>query len=66
MRPCSSRCGNGWPGGWPSRSPPPVRPAALGPRAGMLGAALLGWQAAGDDDAGADWTLDVLRGGSVS
>jgi len=43
-----------------------IEPAALGPRAGMLGAALLGWQAAGDDDAGADWSLDVLRGGSVS
>jgi len=48
------------------REPPPVRPAALGTRAGMLGAALLGWQAAGDGDAGADWSLDVLRGGSVS
>ncbi|WP_169979864.1 ROK family protein [Microbispora sp. H10836] len=48
------------------QEPPPLRPAALGPLAGMLGAALLGWQAAGEHDAGADWSLDVLRGGSVS
>nr|WP_225311230.1 ROK family protein [Microbispora cellulosiformans] len=48
------------------QEPPPLRTAALGTRAGMLGAALLGWQAAGEHDAGADWPIDVLRGGSVS
>ncbi|WP_405086276.1 ROK family protein [Microbispora sp. NBC_01389] len=48
------------------QEPPPLRTAALGTRAGMLGAALLGWQAAGEQDVGADWPIDVLRGGSVS
>ncbi|MBP2706551.1 ROK family protein [Microbispora sp. RL4-1S] len=48
------------------REAPPLRAAALGVQAGMLGAALLGWQAAGVYDAGRDWSLDVLRGGAVS
>lgn len=48
------------------REPPPLRQAALGTRAGMLGAALLGWHAAGEPDAGRDWSLDVLTGGNVS
>ncbi|GAA3795174.1 ROK family protein [Sphaerisporangium flaviroseum] len=47
------------------RSAPPLRHAALGMNAGMLGAALLGWQAAGIADAGASWALDVLRSPSV-
>ncbi|GII54899.1 sugar kinase [Planotetraspora thailandica] len=48
------------------REPPPLRRAALGMRAGMLGAALLGWRATGEPDAGRGWSLDVLRGGAVS
>ncbi|MEW9533891.1 ROK family protein [Microbispora sp. NPDC049125] len=52
------------------REPPPLRQAALGVHAGMLGAAVLGWQAAGVGDAGRDWSLDVpldvLKGGTVS
>ncbi|MEZ0076210.1 ROK family protein [Planotetraspora sp. GP83] len=48
------------------REPPPLRPAALGMHAGMFGAALLGWRAAGEPDMGRDWSLDVLRGGLVS
>ncbi|GAA0364058.1 ROK family protein [Microbispora corallina] len=47
------------------RDPPPLCPAALGVQAGMLGAALLGWQAVGAHDVGRDWSLDVLRGGEV-
>ncbi|WP_424530030.1 ROK family protein [Sphaerisporangium viridialbum] len=47
------------------RPAPPLRRAALGMSAGMLGAALLGWQAAGIPDAGATWALDVLRSPSV-
>ncbi|WP_239089825.1 ROK family protein [Sphaerimonospora thailandensis] len=47
------------------RERPPLLPAALGMRAGMLGAALLGWQAAGVPDVGRDWSLDVLRRGAV-
>jgi glucokinase len=47
------------------REPPPLRAAALGMQAGMLGAALLGWQAVGVHDAGRGWSLDVLRGGTV-
>ncbi|MEU8270249.1 ROK family protein [Sphaerisporangium sp. NPDC049002] len=47
------------------RAAPPLRRAALGMSAGMLGAALLGWQAAGIPDAGATWALDVLRSPSV-
>ncbi|RCG25463.1 ROK family protein [Sphaerisporangium album] len=47
------------------RAAPPLRPAALGMNAGMLGAALLGWQAAGVPNPGATWTLDVLRSPSV-
>ena len=43
------------------REAPPLRPAVLGVRAGMLGAALLGWRAAGVPDAGATWPLDVHR-----
>ncbi|AWS45635.1 ROK family protein [Streptosporangium sp. 'caverna'] len=43
------------------REAPPLRPAVLGVRAGMLGAALLGWRAAGVPDAGATWPLDVLK-----
>ncbi|GII79823.1 sugar kinase [Sphaerisporangium rufum] len=47
------------------RTAPPLRRAALGVHAGMLGAALLGWQAAGVPDAGSTWTVDVLRSPSV-
>ncbi|GAA4219856.1 glucokinase [Streptosporangium album] len=43
------------------RDAPPLRPAALGVNAGMLGAALLGWRAAGVPDAGATWSSDVLK-----
>ncbi|GII91815.1 ROK family protein [Sinosporangium siamense] len=41
------------------REAPPLRPAALGVNAGMLGAALLGWQAAGHPDIGHTWTVNV-------
>ncbi len=41
------------------RDAPPLRPAALGMDAGMLGAALLGWRAAGRPDLGPGWTVDV-------
>jgi glucokinase len=37
------------------RDPPPVEPAALGPRAATLGAALLAWRLAGDPDPGGAW-----------
>lgn len=47
------------------RAAPPLRRAALGMDAGMLGAALLGWQAAGVPNPGTTWTLDVLRPSSV-
>ncbi|MFF3441077.1 ROK family protein [Streptosporangium sp. NPDC002721] len=43
------------------RQAPPLRQAALGMSAGMLGAALLGWRAAGFTDAGTTWSLDVLK-----
>ncbi|MFF4779282.1 ROK family protein [Microtetraspora fusca] len=42
--------------------PPELRPSALGVHAGMLGAALLGWQAAGEPGVGADWTPERLLG----
>ncbi|MFD8558952.1 ROK family protein [Streptosporangium canum] len=48
------------------RAAPPLRPAALGVNAGMLGAALLGWRAAGVPDAGATWSLDVLKSPRVA
>ncbi|MFD8534010.1 ROK family protein [Streptosporangium canum] len=48
------------------RAAPPLRPAALGVNAGMLGAALLGWRAAGAPDAGATWSLDVLKSPRVA
>ncbi|GII65068.1 hypothetical protein Skr01_51530 [Sphaerisporangium krabiense] len=47
------------------RAAPPLRPAALGMNASMLGAALLGWQAAGVPTPGTTWPLDVLRSPSV-
>ncbi|GII87125.1 hypothetical protein Ssi03_51150 [Sphaerisporangium siamense] len=47
------------------RAAPPLRSAALGMNAGMLGAALLGWQAAGVPTPGTTWPLDVLRSPSV-
>lgn len=43
------------------RDAPPLRQAALGVSAGMLGAALLGWRAAGFADAGVTWSPDVLK-----
>ncbi|MFI6455216.1 ROK family protein [Streptosporangium amethystogenes] len=48
------------------RDAPPLRQAALGVSAGMLGAALLGWRAAGFADAGAGWSLDVLKSPRVA
>ncbi|MGV9325656.1 ROK family protein [Streptosporangium sandarakinum] len=48
------------------REAPPIRPAALGVSAGMLGAALLGWRAAGNPDAGATWRLDVPKSPGVA
>ncbi|GAB2457882.1 ROK family protein [Streptosporangium sandarakinum] len=48
------------------REAPPIRPAALGVSAGMLGAALLGWRAAGDPGAGATWRLDVPKSPGVA
>ncbi|MDP9840954.1 ROK family protein [Streptosporangium lutulentum] len=48
------------------RDAPPLRSAVLGMRAGMLGAALLGWRAAGVPDAGATWPLDVLKSSRVA
>ncbi|GAA3138327.1 ROK family protein [Planomonospora alba] len=47
------------------RSAPPLRKAALGVSAGMLGAALLGWRAAGVPDARASWALDVPKTSAV-
>lgn len=41
------------------RDAPPLVPAALGVDAGMLGAALLGWRAAGRPDLGPGWVMDV-------
>jgi glucokinase len=41
------------------RGAPPLHPAALGVDAGMLGAALLGWRAAGRPDLGPGWARDV-------
>ncbi|MBB2913248.1 glucokinase [Streptosporangium becharense] len=43
------------------RDAPPLRHAALGVNAGMLGAALLGWRAAGFADAGVAWSVDVPK-----
>ncbi|WP_055506095.1 ROK family protein [Nonomuraea pusilla] len=48
------------------RDAPPLVPAALGVDAGMLGAALLGWRAAGRPDLGPDWSTDVRSAPSVS
>jgi glucokinase len=48
------------------RPAPPLRTSTLGVTAGMLGAALLAWQAAGVPDAGESWSLDVPRTTSVS
>jgi glucokinase len=48
------------------RDAPPLRQAALGMSAGMLGAALLGWRAAGFADAGANWSPDVLKSPRVA
>ncbi|NUR82504.1 MAG: ROK family protein [Nonomuraea sp.] len=41
------------------RDAPPLVPAALGVDAGMLGASLLGWRAAGRGELGPEWVLDV-------
>ncbi|MFI6482261.1 ROK family protein [Nonomuraea sp. NPDC050663] len=48
------------------RDAPPLAPAALGVDAGMLGAALLGWRAAGRGSIGGSWRLDVRSGPLVS
>ncbi|GGP85235.1 sugar kinase [Streptosporangium pseudovulgare] len=48
------------------REAPPIRRAALGVNAGMLGAALLGWRAAGEPGAGATWRLDVPKSPGVA
>ncbi|MFF0578618.1 ROK family protein [Streptosporangium saharense] len=48
------------------RAAPPLRKAALGVNAGMLGAALLGWRAAGWPEAGTAWSLDVLKSPPVA
>ncbi|MFE3454629.1 ROK family protein [Nonomuraea sp. NPDC059194] len=48
------------------RDAPPLVPASLGVNAGMLGAALLGWTAAGRPSAGAGWTMDVRSAPVVS
>ncbi len=48
------------------RDAPPLVPAALGVDAGMLGAALLGWRAAGRPELGPSWKADVRSAPSVS
>ncbi len=48
------------------RDAPPLLPAALGVDAGMLGAALLGWRAAGRPDLGPGWEVDVRSAPLVS
>jgi glucokinase len=48
------------------RDAPPLIPAALGVDAGMLGAALLGWRAAGRPELGPGWDVDVRSGPLVS
>ncbi|NRQ31113.1 ROK family protein [Nonomuraea sp. NN258] len=48
------------------RDAPPLVPAALGVDAGMLGAALLGWRAAGRPELGPGWVLDVRSAPLVS
>ena len=48
------------------RAAPPIHHAALGVKAGMLGASLLGWRAAGHPDAGTTWPLDVLKAPPVA
>ncbi|MFI6321959.1 ROK family protein [Nonomuraea sp. NPDC050556] len=48
------------------RDAPPLVPAALGVDAGMLGASLLGWRAAGRPELGPGWDLDVRSAPAVS
>ncbi|WP_068925356.1 ROK family protein [Planobispora rosea] len=48
------------------RAAPPLRRAVLGVDAGMLGASLLGWRAAGFPHAGASWSPDVPKTPTVS
>ncbi|MGW5160031.1 ROK family protein [Nonomuraea wenchangensis] len=48
------------------RDAPPLIPAALGVDAGMLGAALLGWRAAGRPELGPGWDVDVRSAPLVS
>lgn len=48
------------------RDAPPLVPAALGVDAGMLGAALLGWHAAGRPELGPEWDVDVRSAPLVS